>query len=310
MKNVKVDSSLTLNEIITSNNNYKSKNWNKEKAKRYIFEAKDVILESSYFEHYNHEKLIKFVIELPISYGCRIGCRHCASGVFRNITAANEKIILDMALYMLSDNNQNKSSSFLVTFSGIGEGAFHKQTLSNVSETLYKSFPNSHYTFATSGLDATFIGFCEKLSYIIPFHWLQITYLHHNNDFLKYIIPNCDNLGFSFSKTLNKIKITKNIQIRINYVMIKNFNDNQTHWEDFIRKTNTVKDLITVRVSMMNETETSKINKLSPSSLSNLFKLTDLLTMNGYNAYSFYSAFNDNMNCGQLAWKYRNISRL
>jgi len=299
-------SELRLVDKLFSTNRYRSRNWNSELATRYVFAFGNAILEASYFRHFNDDKFIKSVVELPTSFGCPVGCRHCASALLKSVRQLSSQQITQMALYILNDQGVNGNDKFLITYSGIGEGAFHRDELRTASVDLFKRYSNAYFSFTTVGFDPAFVEFCDKMATILPCHYLQVTYLHYDVNKLASIVPTAHNLGFDFISLLDAIRHTRFIRIRMNYVVINDFNDGPEHWEKLIRLIRGLEDKLVFRVSRLNETQASSKYGICPPNDESLSLLNERLSQEGFPSYVFASAMNDNMNCGQLAWNYNN----
>lgn len=303
-KNHIVQNEFCLIEKLKNTNHYQSRNWNTEQATRYIFQIRNSILEASFFAHFWDTRFIKSVVELPTSFGCPVGCKHCASTLLSPVRQLSTQDIKRMAFFVLDDRSISFNDSFLVTYSGIGEGAFHRNRLKAASLLIYERFPKSYYTFTTVGFDPTFVEFCDDLARQLPCHYLQISYLHYNVTKLVELVPTVHQFKFDFERLVGQIKETRFIKVRLNYVVIKDFNDTPDHWEEFMKMIRGLESKIVLRISRLNETQASHYFNVQPPSYSVLTELSEKLNKAGFNAYAFASAFNDNLNCGQLAWKY------
>lgn len=307
--NNRPDDNIFLVKKILSNSNYTAKTWDREDAFRYVFKIKENILEGAFFIHYKDNKIIKYVVELPISYGCPIKCKHCASGAINSVTQLNSIDIVNMFDYISSDNKIKKSQKILVTYSGIGEGALQKKNLLQASIKIFYLYSKVYFNFSTVGYDPSFIKFCEDSSKIIPIHHIQITYLHFDNEQLSKIIPNPKKLGFNFSELVNAIFNSEFHGSRFNYVLISGYNDSEEHFNKFISLVEKIKNKVIIRVSRLNDTAVSLKNNLSSPPYETLNILYSKLIDNGFDTHIFTPETNNNMNCGQLSWEYKNKNK-
>ena len=291
-------------EKLHSINHYQTRNWNRESATRYIFSIDGCILEASFFIHFADDQYVKSVVELPVSFGCPIGCKHCASALLKPVRQLSAQDMWQMIVFILNDQEIASNDKFLLTYSGIGEGAFRRDIIKEVSERTYHHYPKSHFTLTTVGFDPSFVYFCEELAKEIPVHYLQISYLHYDIDKLTTIIPKAKALGFNFRHLIHAIHSTKLPVVRLNYVLVKGLNDSVQDWDKFIELLHGLEQKILVRISQLNETEASQKYGLLPVSEEILEVLNKRLQLNGFKSYIFVSEHNDNMNCGQLAWRY------
>jgi len=292
----------SVKEEIRAENKYYTRSWNKEYAIRYVFNINEAVVEASFFKHFRDNVFIKSVIELPLSYGCAIGCRFCASSKLKYIRFLSYDEIFNIFKYVTYYHIPKKTSVFRVSFAGIGEGALMPDLIEKITLRIVDMYKNCVFTFTTSGCDPKFILFINKLSNNIPVQYLQISYLHHDINLLSKVIPKATDFSFDFEKTVKILEYT-NIPIRLNYVVIRDFNDELTVASKIAHRIRNLKN-ITVRISRMNETTPSRVNKLKPPSMDQLEDIHKIFDSEGIAAYIFASLNDDNLNCGQLAGKY------
>ena len=89
-------------------------------------------------------------------------------------------------------------------------------------------------------------------------------------------------------------------KFKINYILIKGFNDSNEDFTAFITKFNEIKNKLVIRISRINITQASEMNGIAGASVERVLEFRENLLEQGYQAYLFYSYKNDNMNCGQL----------
>jgi adenine C2-methylase RlmN of 23S rRNA A2503 and tRNA A37 len=289
---------------IESSSLYKAPTWDYERALRYIYEIEGKILEAGFFSHYLNGQHIKNVIELPISYGCPIACKHCASGAINSSKTLTADNLLSMFEHISSENNIPSNSKILITYSGIGEGALHKKTLLTASQKIYNKNSGAYFNISSVGFDPTFIDFSEKFEKSAPLNNIQISYLHNDIEKITKIIPTAKKIGIDVAALISRIKERNCTKVRFNYVMINNYNDDPDTWIKFILLTNEIKNKIRVRISRLNETEISKKNRITPPRDHKLDEFLAILISLGYDAHKFTADNNNNMNCGQLSWNY------
>jgi len=297
---------LSLKKRITSDSEYIARTWDYETAVKYIFDINNNILEAGFFTHYKNNRIIKRVIELPISYGCPINCKHCASGEINNISKLYDIDIINMCEYIMNDIGIKKEDTFLLTYSGIGEGALQREVIKSASIVLSKKYRNIYFNISTIGIDPLFIDFCKNLSHLINIKHLQVTYLHYDTKEITKIVPKAKELGFNFNNLLKKIPKTGiSLSIRFNYILIKNYNDSLSHWNEFIKLILPYREFIIIRISKINQTEISLINKINSPDIKVLYDLESFLLSYNFNTHIFTPEnIGNNMNCGQLLWNY------
>lgn len=302
--NTILENRISLVKKIISESKYTARTWDREDAFRYVFSIMGNILEGAFFIHYKEDKILKYVIELSISYGCPIKCKHCASGAIDTVKQLTASEITEMFHYMTIDNNVASKQRILVTYSGIGEGALQRKNLKLASLKILNTHPKAYFNFSTVGYDASFISFCSDISKIIELNHIQITYLHYDTKELSKIIPNPDKLGFCFEELIHSIEKNDYNRSRINYILIEGYNDSQVHFNTFIKLIKEVKNKIIIRVSKLNDTSISIKNGLKSPPFETLVFLHSKLENEGFNTHIFTPETNNNMNCGQLSWNY------
>ena len=297
-----------LNKVFNINK-YRSKNWNIEYATRYVLKINNKILEASHFRHFKDETCVKSAIELPISYGCKISCRHCASSSIDKYCELNVLEMMELFDFVVNDNKIENSDTLLIAFSGIGEGAFQRDVLKLASKQIFKAYRNTYYNFTTIGFDISFIDFCVKMASHIPLHYLQISYLHYDVMKLSQIVPVAAILKYNVINIIKSIKANPLIKYRINYVLIKDYNDMFNHYSHVVQLFSEVKHNIVFRISNLNETVASKLYKLKPVTNEVLDEINNYFAINNIDSYVFASSQNDNLNCGQLIWEYSTMRK-
>lgn len=293
---------MQLIDKICKENNYQSKNWNKEVAYRYIIRIDDKIIEASCFYHYLDSNFVKVAIELPSSFGCSIKCKHCASGDISNTKQLVSSEIIEILEYIYFDQKVEMQTKCLVTYSGIGEGALNRYEIEKSIIEISKRYSNIYFTLTTIGCDLSYISFIDNLSSSINSHYLQITYLHYDVNSFNEIVR--AKINYSFEDLLRAIENIKYIRPRLNFVMIKDFNDSLEHWNVFISKIESIKKKIVVRITSLNNTNQSKRFNLEPVDNKTLLDFSCLLMANEIHCYCYFADNNDNFNCGQLIYNY------
>ncbi len=297
----------TLLEVIRNENHYRSRNWEREVATRYVLGFRDAVVEASFFQHYQNSHHVKDVVELPTSFGCPVGCRHCASAFLRASRQLRFEELIGSFEFIAERHAVQNSDRVLVTFSGIGEGAFQKPNLSATCRAISSAYPRAYFTLTTVGFDPSFVSFAALLAREIELHYLQISYLHYEQRMLLQIIPRAEMLGFDFEKLVEAIRRERDVNVRLNYVVISRFNDSRQDAEGVAARLEGLQDRLVLRVSRLNETEPSKLYSLIPPTVDAVLAVRDVFRNRGFTAYEFVAARNDNLNCGQLAGTYKRM---
>lgn len=298
---------LKLVNKLTSGGKYSSNRWRYEDTYKYIFELKKNIIEAGFFVHYkdlDKNSCLKYVIELPTSYGCPVGCKFCASSEIDCNGVMSAEDILDIFFYIYRDNKLQKNDNIRVSYLGIGDLYYTIDNVLQSSKIISKNYNNIQYNVSSCLWNETMF---EKISNSLireKIERIQITYISCQKETLKKIIPTTICFNVSYREIVECVKKYNLSCCRINYVMIEDINTKMTDFMLFIDLFESIKDRIVVRISKLNETEASQKNKLMPTSVEKMQQFHTILQNNGYKSYLFYSYKNDNMNCGQLIGEY------
>ncbi|MFA5252565.1 MAG: hypothetical protein WC454_08285, partial [Phycisphaerae bacterium] len=135
----------SVKEIIKAENQYCARSWDKELATRYVFNINNATVEASFFRHFRGRKFVKDVLELPISYGCVIGCRHCASSQLHNTRFLSFEELFSIFRYVTSQHISESTYIFRVSFAGIGEGALKPHLIQKAIPRMFALYPNCFF---------------------------------------------------------------------------------------------------------------------------------------------------------------------
>lgn len=280
-------------------NHYAASAWNFEKTTKYVFEENAHLIEASFFEHYHDDCFVKKVVELPSSYGCPMKCRFCASSNISNIFVLSAETIVQIYLFILSDNNLKPGEEHVVSFTGMGDYFFTSDMLEKAMLEI-KSKNNVTFTVSSCCWTGSMLKNLERISNQITFRAVQFSYISHKVNIVNKIIPFYCGIPFHISQWAQMIKDSSVDKFRINYIMIKGINDSPADFDEFVSLFVGVKEKIVVRIAKLNPTAASERNGLFPPNIDCMNELQTRLNKFGFNSYLFYSAQNDNMNCGQL----------
>lgn len=277
---------------------YLSRNWNFENSERLIISDGARVVEASVFKHLFNGQHIKTVVELPTSFGCQVRCAHCASGdinIVRGLSAADLWAVYSIAA-------QDLVGYRLISFSGIGECSLNESEVFSFVREVSKGDSVSS-TLTTVGIRPNFIAQVDRLAEEAPIKLLQVSLFSYDPNRVRFF------LGPAFVKyridhLLAQLEMTRRVSLRLNLVLIADLNDRVQDWAEIAQMLARLKSRITIRVSLLNETNVSRMNGLLPTSRRLVVECASWLSDHGFQAYPFMSAFNDNMNCGQLAWEY------
>jgi adenine C2-methylase RlmN of 23S rRNA A2503 and tRNA A37 len=287
-------------DIIQVKNKYSGSNWNREVCCRYIISlGNDDIIEASYFEHYNDSVFIKYVLELPLTVGCNFGCKFCASSRIKSYRKLSWKEIY--GIYVLIAGHKNLRDRHLISFTGIGEITNNLENIRLFIDSI-KDKSKVEFTFSTMNFNKKLIDFIKAVGRDIIIRKFQISYVSHNAGMVSGLVPFYINHEYNIKNIIALIKQNNIDFIRINYIVIKGYNDNFDEYNKFISLFDHIKHLIRVRISKLNKTEATDKFSLGEPTISVLDEFNSLLLLKGFDSYVFYSYKNDNMNCGQLIY--------
>ena len=283
-----------------STKQYLSRYWNNQQTKKYLFVVNNKQVEAGYFIHYMENKIVRHIIELSASHGCPMKCKFCASSSITPVKGLLQDEIFEVFEYIYNDNNLSTCDYVLVAMAGIGELYF---TFDNVKEFVLKANTNyDNLRFATSSccMDSGLFTALENLSKQVTFDNIQITHISTDVEKNKFLIP-------GIPKLINSTEVAKLISlstldvIRINYLLIKDINDSTDDIKRFAECYLPIKDNIVVKISTLNATATSRLNKLESGDIDRAREFCNYLEELGFICYVFHSFLDDKMNCGQLA---------
>ena len=291
---------MNLINVFHSTKNYLSKYWNNQKTKKYLFDINNKQVEAGYFIHYMDEKVVRHIVELSTSHGCPMKCKFCASSSIISVNALLANELLEIFEYIYNDNNLSECDYVLVAMAGIGELYF---TFDNVKEFILQAnttYQNLRFATSSCCMNAELFDKLEILSNQVIFDNIQITHLSTDVDKIMSLVPGIPNI-INSAEMSELILMSKLDVIRINYLLIKDINDSINDIKDFIKCYSSVKEKIVVKVSTLNETAASRINKLKSGDLNRAKEFNNHLVNAGFDSYVFHSFLDDKMNCGQLA---------
>lgn len=281
------------------NNQYSANGWNFEKTTKYIFEYGENFLEAGYFEHYLNGKYVKTVIELPVSYGCLVHCKFCASAFIDGFERLKAEQLKDMLDVILADNKLSKNSDVLLSMTGIGDIYYNYENVHVFFEKI-RGYPNINITLSSCLWDKDILRKVSSDFDTQRVRTVQITYISDNQETLQNIIPLCSEKKLNFNDIIKGILESAQTYYRINYVMIKGVNDSEEDFRRFRDNVERIKDKVIIRITKLNETCATKKFGLKSTEKSIMNRFENLLKQSGIRCYQFWSEKNDNMNCGQL----------
>ncbi|MHC2336318.1 radical SAM protein [Bradyrhizobium sp. USDA 4454] len=283
----------------TSEQAYLSRNWDFEVGQRLVIGDGRRIVEASIFRHSLRGQPVKTVVELPTSFGCQVRCPHCASGdigMIRQLTPVDLEGVYDIA-------SRGIEGPRLVAFSGIGECSLNERGVFAFARSISRREP-ADFTLTTVGVRPAFVDAVDILARDIPVKRLQISLFHAQTESVRAFMGRAF-ARYDIDALMERVRVTQRVHVRFNIVLMAGFNDSPDVWRGLGRVFSGLEKNISVRVSYLNETNVSRRNGIAPAPRERVLEAASWFAERGFDAYPFMSSFNDDMNCGQLVWKYR-----
>jgi adenine C2-methylase RlmN of 23S rRNA A2503 and tRNA A37 len=283
----------------TSEQAYLTRNWDFEVGQRLVIGNGQRIVEASVFRHSLRGQPVKTVVELPTSFGCQVRCPHCASGdigMTRSLTTVDMECVYDMV-------SQGIEGPRLVAFSGIGECSLNEREVFAFVRAVAQRQPAT-FTLTTVGVRPAFVDAVDILARDVPVKRLQISLFHPQTETVRAFMGRAFAL-YDFDALMERVRATQQVHVRLNIVLMAGFNDSPDVWRGLGRALSGLEKNISVRISYLNETNVSRRNGIVPAPRERVLEAASWFVEHGFDAYPFMSSFNDDMNCGQLVWKYR-----
>jgi len=268
---------------------YDSRFFNRQEGYRYLIETneKDYV-EAGVYLHYKDNTKKAVAVDISCMVGCQEKCFFCSSSNLeykRNLTADE---MAEEALLVLNQHSYMDFDNVVFAFHGIGESSFMSEQIIAAIKLLRNTLPNSIIKISTtcSNIEALNIWKESSLKNV----QLQISITNYSTkDFksIEHIIEYIDKHNIADYFT----------EIRFNYILINQQNDNETHLQNLI---SIFKEKpYAIKLSKLNHC----INSQYISSNADTFKhFSDELHNNGIKNYIFGSRIDSSIGCGQLLY--------
>ena len=296
-------------EKISTEIDYNSRNWNKEKIDRYLLKYdENRIIESMTIIHLKDLIPRDLTVEISNMYNCIVGCKFCASG-----SLPQNRIFLSAEDYFsqvetcLAESNINPYdySNFYIAFTGIGEPSIVKEEVAKGIELIRKKYKNVQINIATTGFDNSCFKYWNDLN--LPIRTIQLPFYSCDEEKIRYIITNLPK-NYDLLKNIEeaiKYKNNHNLcRIKINYVVINDFNNTENDIEKMIKYLSPFKKDIIIKVSFLNYTKKCKENNLSSPNTEEMINILERLKLENFDCYLFGTENNTELGCGQLVQNY------
>ena len=282
-------------------NSYKSREWNREATNKFIFRDSHGIYETGLFLHYEDQKFVKSVIELPVGFGCPSKCHYCATFNIDGFYPLEPQQMKYMFDYLYKNNDLQKMGMVLLSLTGMGDIYFKQNNVFSFLDTL-RDYENINLTLSSNYWTKSLLEKAVAVDEYLPIRYIQYTYVSDRQDIRKSLIDIYGSIGEKdfLSEFISFIQASNKSFYRINYIVIKGINDSREDVDRFIDLVAKITDKVTIRLSQLNETGATKKNHLAPVNLERLGEINERLINAGLQSYVFYAEKNDNMNCGQL----------
>lgn len=288
---------------------YSARSWNRQLVRKYLLNYdEDRIIECMLIIHYKDQEEHDLTIELSNMYNCIVGCQFCASGNLKKsaIELNEEDYIAQINTCLKHSNiNPDEYQNFYVSFYGIGEPSVVYDKIGHAMSIIKERYLHVQFNVATFGFDCTCFDFWKQISSAI--RTLQIPYYSSERNLLKKIVRNLPE-KYDFCYVLKKAMQYKeaycHCRIKINYIVIRDHNDDDKEIENLIKILQPYLQSVCVRISFLNYTKVGRKNGYYSASSARLKEIYDKLTNAGVECYIFGTEKNIEVGCGQLLQDY------
>lgn len=290
---------------------FQSRGWDSQETTRYVIKlTTKVCVEAAVIYHYNNGQERDLTLEISSASSCPIKCSFCASGEIPLGPPLTAEEMLEQVFGMISQNEiiPLRHANLFLSFFGIGEPSIDISRIINVIQKTQEVIPHIRFNIATTGLCISELR--HLLTPKITIRRIQIPFIHFNAEMTKRIFlgmkpPSTFDL---LPRILDIIKF-HNAHLKINYILIKNFNDSQDVIDFLINLVKPFKNEITIKLSYLNETSTSIKHGLYPLSSKEMSTIKKTFEKANVESYIFGTEYNCSVGCGQLIQPAINLER-
>lgn len=252
-------------ETHSENCKYTASNWVTEDTHKYVFDDLGKKYEAGYFVHYDKDgQVVDRTIELPSSYGCPYKCRYCASSLIPDFSKASSDIMLSIVSQIIYAHKLSDRDAIHISFTGTGDYSYSYQNIARFINKAKLSYPQFYYTISSCAWTPKLLQEVDNLDITSRLKNIQITYIASTIPEIEEYIPNFPSTVSYPQLSELLIKKPYKDKIRVNYIMIKGVNDTEAAFDTFCKNFELLKDVITVRISRLNETLSTKEYALYP----------------------------------------------
>lgn len=290
-------------KVITKKLDFNARSWNNETAVKYVFETHDGLkIESMVLFHFLDKTLKDLTIEISSMYGCPVGCKFCSSGGISPIKKLSARNFLEQVNTCLqhSEINPNNYENFFVSFAGLGEPSVVAEEITTAAYELVSLYPHVKFNIPTFGFRSNCFEIWERCN--IPIRTIQLPYFHYGFTQQQNIASGLSS-SYKFHSVIEKAaRLTKSIKdcrLKINYLAISGFNDNEEDVVGFTKLMEEFRKTITVRISYLNSTPQCVKSGFISSPKTRMEAIGKKLCAEGYDVYLFGTEDDCGLGCGQ-----------
>ena len=207
--------------------------------------------------------------------------------------------MMELFQYIYDKKELYKKEYILISITGSGDIFYNFENVEHFMSML-KKYKNVFITISSCLWNKKLLTKIEKSSENLSIRNIQITYVSDEKQKLEEVIPAYLNMESNIQEVIEYIESTNKTYYRINYIMIQGVNDSEESWQHFIQLFFDIKDKIVVRISKLNQTQSTIKNGLEAVDEKTMLQFKLKLEQSGIKSYLFYAYCNDCMNCGQL----------
>lgn len=291
-------------EVVESEMRYSARTWDREVATRYVLDLTGRMVEFSHFRHFLGECYVKDVVEIACSFGCTVGCHHCAAADLPHMQPLAASEVIECVELVAGNHGLTDQSRVLMTYSGIGEASLLRLPVFESAVKIQVQYPHAQFVLTTVGIRPHFLGAVGSLSESVDIKYLQVSVFSADDGRVHDVMPLGARLGYDMRSLVHAMDAEKRLRYRLNYVVIDGLNNEASQISAILDVLDPVRDRSVLRVSRLNETNASRRNGLRRPSVQSVKNVVGSAQEREWDAYWFYSHGDDQLNCGQLAGAY------
>ena len=291
---------------------FSSKSWDNQLVNKFLMSykkgAKDRILEAQAIIHYKGEETKDLTIEISNMYNCVVGCRFCASAALpETVECLNPIDYVRQINTCVNESgiNPEEFENFYVSFAGIGEPSVVIENIIQGMQMIRDLYPHVKFNIASLGFNLKAFDKLEEED--LPIRTIQVPYYSGDYYNLQGIVENLPQ-DYSFEKVFSRVlkcqSKHKECRIKVNYLVMKDKNDNKDEMDTIIKlvkKYVSNYETFSLKVSFLNYTRPGAENDYVSPGKEALFKISQYFDDNSVPNYVFGSFENYGTGCGQLA---------